>query len=284
MKIKTLRETPPWEWPGNAGTTIHRALADKQADSSDRLIAAELAGDLVVMDDGLADDLLAIVRDAGESAELRARAAISFGAVLEQADTFGFDDPMDVDEIPIEEDTFDEIKDALHKLYSDADAPKLARRRALEASVRATAEWHNDAVAAAYASGDREWKLTAVFAMRYVSGFQDQILEALRSDDREIHYEAVVAAGSEEMGAAAPHIVTLLRDKRTPKPLLLAAIEAIGSIQPRKAWDNLGKLSESDDEEIAEAAQEAISMAEGAVQMEEDEEDEEEGEEGDWVN
>jgi hypothetical protein len=247
------------------------------------MIAVELAGDLVVMNDGLADDLLAIVRDAGESADLRARASIAFGAVLEQADTFGFDDPIDLDEIPIEEDTYNEIQDALHKLYSDEGAPKLARRRALEASVRARADWHNDAIAAAYASEDREWKLTGVFAMRYVTGFQDQILEALQSDDPEIHYQAVGAAGSEELEEAAPHIIGLLRDKRTPKPLLLAAIEAIGSIQPRKAWDNLGKLAESRDEEIAEAAQEAISMAEGALQMEEDEE-EEEDEEGGWVN
>ena len=48
--------------------------------------------------------------------------------------------------------------------------------------------------AGSYASEDEEWKLTAVFAMNWVSGFDSQILEALKSDKDEIHYQAVCAA------------------------------------------------------------------------------------------
>jgi hypothetical protein len=46
--------------------------------------------------------------------------------------------------------------------------------RILEASVRAPQDRHPDAVRAAYASGDAAWKLTAVFRMADVRGFEDR--------------------------------------------------------------------------------------------------------------
>jgi hypothetical protein len=61
----------------------------------------------------------------------------------------------------------------------------------LEASVLTPETWHQDAIRYAYSSGDKEWMLTAVFSMRWVRGFDDQILAALKSADPEIHYEAV---------------------------------------------------------------------------------------------
>ena len=78
----------------------------------------------------------------------------------------------------------------------DASAPKDVRRRALEGSVRGPQTWHRDAIRAAFASADDAWKLTAVFCMRFVMGFDDQALEALNSTNPAIHYEAVVAAGN----------------------------------------------------------------------------------------
>jgi len=71
--------------------------------------------------------------------------------------------------------------------------------------------------------------LTAVFAMAHIRGFSDQILEALKSANPEIHYEAVRAAGNWELDAAWPHVVRLVGDPGTPKALLLAAIEAVAS-------------------------------------------------------
>jgi hypothetical protein len=280
MNIKTLLDTPPWEWPTDAGKTFLKILTDRRAKASDRLIAAELAGDLTVINDELADALSAIVRNAGEPEQLRARAAISFGPALEQADIDAFEDP---DEVPITERTFRNIQDSLRKLYLDTTTPKEVRRRILEASVRAPQPWHQDAVAQAYASGDNKWMLTAVFAMRWVRGFDPQILEALKSADPDIHYEAVNAAGNWELDAAWSHIVELLNDPDTPKPLLLAAIGAAGSIRPAEAGIILVDLADSDDEDIAEAADEAMMMAEGASAFEE-EDDEEEDEEGEWIN
>jgi len=277
MDIKTLQDTPPWDWPTDAGKVFHKILVDSRADESDRLAAADLAGDLVAMNDDLANDLLAIVRSPGEPEELRARAAISLGPVLEQADIDGFEDPDDLP--PITEATFRNIQDTLRKLYSDDNIPKEVRRRILEASVRAPETWHQNAIRAAYSSGDRNWMLTAVFAMRWVRGFDDQILEALKSTDPEIHGEAVEAAGAWEVDAAWSHLVALVNDAGTAKPLLLAAIGAVGSIRPAQAREILSDFADSEDEEIAEAATEAIEIAE--VISDEIDEDEEEDE---WIN
>jgi len=230
------------------------------------------------MNDRLADSLTAIVRSPDEPQGLRATAAIAFGAVLEQAYTFEFDDP---DDVPITERTFHNIQDSLRKLYSDNTLPKEVRRRILEASVRAPESWHPNAIEAAYSSGDKDWVLTAVFAMRWVRGFDDQILEALKSTDPEIHYEAVRAAGNWGLAGAWSHIVALVQDAGTPKPLLVAAIGGVASIRPAEARTILADLADSDDEEIAEAADEAISMADAAPDEDDDEEEEVEGE---WLN
>jgi HEAT repeat protein len=271
MDLKTLLDTPPWDWPTDAGRMFRKILIDQRADESDRLVAAELAGDFTVIDDDLVDTLLTVVRSADEPEQLRAKAAISLGPVLEQAYIDGFEDP---DDVPITERTFRSIQDSLEKIYLANSTPKEVRRRILEASVRAPETWHQDAIRYAYSSGDKEWMLTAVFSMRWVRGFDDQILLALKNHDPEIRYEAVNAAGNWELDAAWSHIVELVNDAHSPKPLLLAAIGAVGSIRPAEAREILIDLADSDDEEIAEAVHEA--MAAGAVPS--DEEDDEEDE------
>jgi hypothetical protein len=276
MDLKTLLDTPPWDWPRDAAKTFRNALIDRHANESDRLIAAELAGDFTVISDDLADALMAIVRNADESEELRARAAISFGPVLEHAYTYEFDDP---DDIRITERTFRNIQNLLQELYLDTGVPKEVRRKILEASVRAPEEWHKNAISSAYASEDQDWMLTAVFSMCWIRGFDNQILEALNSSNREIRYEAVQAAGEWELDAAWLRIAELLDGAGTSKHLLLAAIEAAANIRPKEAWTTLGDFTESADEDIAEAAHEAIEMA-GIMSGADDEEDPSD----DWIN
>jgi hypothetical protein len=278
MDLKAFQDTPPWDWPSDAGKIFQKVLMDGRAKESDRLAAADLAGDLVAINDDLANALLAIVRSPGEPEPLRAKAAISLGPVLEQTDIDGFEDPDDAP--PITEQMFRNIQDSLQKLYADDSIPKQVRRRILEASVRAPETWHQNAIQAAYSSGDREWMLTAVFSMRFVRGFDDRILEALKSADPEIHYEAVEAAGNWALEASWSHMVALVNDAATPQPLLLAAIGAVADIRPAEARKILADLAGSDDEEIAEAASEAIEMAE----VDSDEEDDDEEDAGEWVN
>jgi hypothetical protein len=270
MDVKVLRDMPPWEWPEGADKIFLDILRNSGAAAGDRLLATELAGDFTVINDELADALLAILRNGHESEPLRGTAAISLGPVLEHGDMHGFED---ADEVPIAEHTFHRIQESLRTLYMDTGVPRDVRRRSLEASVRAPENWHQDAVRDAYGSDDEAWRLTGVFCMRFVGGFDEQILEALDSRDPDIHYAAVCAAGNWEVDAAWPHVTALVTSRGTDKPLLLAAIEAVASIRPQEAAEILDDLTDSDDEDIVEAVGEAMAMIE--ARSEEDEEDDE---------
>ena len=110
MDLKLLQEVPPWEWPENTAEVLLGILLDGQASESDRVLAAELAGEYGIINDDLAQALLSNLTDRNKSEDVRSRAAISLGPVLEQGDTEGFED---VDEVPISERTFDSIQATL---------------------------------------------------------------------------------------------------------------------------------------------------------------------------
>jgi hypothetical protein len=107
MDLKILQDRPPWEWPEDAGATFLNVLRDTQAAESDRQVAAELAGNLVAINDELVGALQTVLCNDVEPEKLRAKAAISLGPVLEHADTDGFEDP---DDVPITERTFQAIQ------------------------------------------------------------------------------------------------------------------------------------------------------------------------------
>ncbi len=259
MDLNRLKEMPPWEWPEDTSKAFLEILLDSQADTTNRILAAELAGDFTVINDDLVDALLFIIGSENESEKLRGKAAIALGPVLDHADMDGFDDP---DDVPISEDTFYNIQESLHRLYRDVTVPENVRRQILEASVRASQDWHEDAIQTAYSRDDEDWRLTAVFSMRWIRGFDNQILEALESNNPDIHYQAICAAGNWAVDAAWAYISRLVRTPVTDKPLLLAAIDAVVGIRPQEAGAILMDLTNSGDEEIVEAAHEAMAMAE----------------------
>ena len=258
MNIHTLNDIPPWDCPENAADFISKVLREKNAPVSDRVLAAELAGDHVVMNDDLGNLLLTIIQNNDEPEELRAKAVISLGPALDYGNMMEFDDPND---IVLSEKVFHKVQKQLQDLYQDTAAPKKLRRRVLEASVRAPMDWHKQAIQEAYRSNDQDWLLTAVFCMGYVKGFDDQILESLKSENPDIFYEAVCAAGNWGVKAAWPYVEEIITGEDMDKPLLIAAIDAAIHINPYESVDILSELSFSDDEEIAEAADEALSMA-----------------------
>jgi uncharacterized protein (UPF0147 family) len=288
VKVRELRRIEPWQWPENAASTIRSILKDRKAKPSDRLIAIDLAGNYVIISDEMTEAILTVLADPTESATMRARAAISLGPMLETVDL-----ELDDDDPPITETTLAKIVFTLEHVYRDTNNPKEVRRRAVEGSVRFPQPWHPEAIRTAYQSGDREWILTAVFAMRYVKGFEDLIVEELKNPDQEIHIEAIRSAGTREIDAAWPHIVELLQNPQTHRDLLLAAIAAAPYIRSAEAPRVLRDLTDTPDEEISEAAEEAISDARSFAAIpkdldetagdEEDEEDEDD-EEDEWVN
>jgi hypothetical protein len=266
MNLQVLKDTPPWDWPLDTGKALLDLLQDNEAQDADLILGAEFAGDLTVVNDDLVGALLSLLRS-GRSDKVRARAAIALGPVLEEMDTR---DTEDWDDPPISERMFQTTQLTLQSLYADAAVPTEVRRRILEASVRAYQDWHRDAIRAAYMSNEEHWKLTAVFCMGHVRGFDSQILEALDSANPEIHIEAIRAAANWEIDAAWPHVAALLTSPMTEKSLLLAAIEASAMIRPHDALAILNSLAESGDEDLVAAVDDAILTAEGLAGKEDD--------------
>jgi hypothetical protein len=257
IPLEVLVEMPPWEWPEGTREMLLDVLRNDRSPDSELLLATELSGDYTVIDDEVAGELLAILRSSDKPEALRAQAASSLGPVLEGADLDGFDDP---ESLPITESTFGEIQTTLRELHGNEIVPSEVRRRVLEAAVRAPQDWHKAAIRAAYSGAD-DWKLTAVFCMRFVRGFDEQILEALQSDNPDIHYEAVVAAGTWEVDAAWDHVSDLVTSEGVDETLLVAAIHAVAGIRPNEAPSVLADLLDSDDEDIVEEVHEALGMA-----------------------
>ena len=273
MEMKELAEIPPWDWPENAIESIVEVLLDRAAPEAERSLAAELSADLATDDREITDALLSVARDEGEAISLRAAAAGSLGPVLEEGDlaVLDMEDPEGLPE------GFAEIRETVEALFRNEKNPTELRRRALEASVHAPEDWHTEAIQTAYSSEDDDWKLTAVFCMRFVRGFDEEIVEALAHANTDIAYEALCAAGVWGVSGAWQRVTALVESETTDKRLLVAAIEAVPSIRPDEAQQVLGRLVDSPDEEIAEAAGEALSMAEGpwSEDGEGDEEDDE---------
>lgn len=270
MNLSMLEEIPPWEWPQDTDQTLLSILNDSHAGETDRCLAAALAGDFVVINDALADKLLKIVQDSSETETMRGNAVISLGTALEHADTMGFEDDQD---ILVSEEVFRRVQNALHTLFMDKAVPEAVRGKILETSVRAPQKWHTEAVRTAYADKDPQWRLTALFCMRYVNGFDEQIVAALDSPNADIQYQAVCAAGNWEVDAAWSHIAALVTAEQTEKTMLLAAIDASAKIRPQEATVLLDDLMDDDDEEISDAVFEALTLA-GMIESLDDEAEE----------
>ncbi len=276
QELERLDSAPPWEWPRNTAQTLLRILRDKQSPLDDRIKAASFASEITVINDEIASEVLKLVADPAEPEQLRAKAAIALGPALEYLDTDGDDD--DFEEPLLSKPVVNRIGETFARLYRQAkDIPKLVRRSILEASVRCSQDWHAAAIREAYGSGDQDWRLTAVFCMRYVAGFDKQILESLGNPNPDIQREAVGAAGEFSVAAAWPRIEAILRNRRAQPGLLLAAIGAAGYVNAEEARPLLAEFAESSDEQIAEAAEEAL-MELDSIGFDDDEDDEEEDE------
>jgi HEAT repeat protein len=211
------------------------------------------------MDDVFAATLAAIASDRNEPVELRASAAIALGPSLEYADIL---DPEELaDEEAFSAAAIKKVEASLRTLYDAPDTPDILRRAALEASVRAPRSWHEDAVRKAHDSTDPAWRLTAVFCLRYVDGFAPLILAALTSPEPELRYQAMCAAGEQELETAWPHVLAVLKDKAPDREMLMAAIDAAARIRPEEAVELIEPFTDSADSDIAETALDALAMA-----------------------
>jgi hypothetical protein len=260
--LALLSRLPVWEWPGDAERCLRAVLEDERVALPMRRLAAELAGEPAVMGDSLAELLLSLVERADLDASLRETAALALGPSLELCELDGWDLPEDPDGAPFSEPVFQRVLEALRQVYHRADAPGSVRRAALMASARAPQGWHTGAVRAAFAQTDLDWRRAAAAAAEHVRGFERQILEALSDPDPGLRQLAVSAAGAWELPEAWEPVAALLASPGVPRPLLLAAIEASSSLCPENLFAHLEVHLDSRDEEIADAAREAMAMTE----------------------
>ena len=262
-KLQQIYDTPPWDWPKTAASLFLAALQDPDMAKADRLLAARMAGNLVVINDELAKALLEIVTNSRESEELRSRAVISFGAALDYI-YFDMEEFAEVDEyndFAVTEQTYQRILKSLQSLYFDGAVPELVRRRTLEASVRSPQAWHSGAVRAAYQTGEKNWMITALFCMLYIRGFEREILEALQSNIQDIQYHAIQAAGNWGVTEAWPDIREVLSNQNADPNLLFAAIDAAVDVGHHEAIAVLGELLDhSSNDDIIDAVHEALAM------------------------
>jgi hypothetical protein len=260
VSLKTLLDIPPWDWPEDTAEMLVRVLDDDHTEASERILAAELAAEYAVLGDSIAEGLLAIARRGDLADALRSTAVRALGPALEHADTCDFDD---TDEALLSERVFHAIQQSLRELFAEAGVAQSVRRSVLESAVRAPQDWQRQAVRRAYAEDDEAWRLTAVFCMRFVAGFEEAICEALKSNNPNIRYQAVRAAGDWAVDAAWPQVTAIVAAGETDKPLLLAAIDAVAAIRPQEAPAILADLMDSGDEDIAEATLGALAMTDG---------------------
>jgi uncharacterized protein (UPF0147 family) len=214
----------------------------------------------VEMDDDLARGILGLIAsDAPE--DVRADAIVSLGPAVEECGVEYFEDDEDPavasEWIPLSREAFAAVTAALREVYEDASQPTIVRRRAIEVLVRDPQPWMSDAIRRDFATEDRDWKMTAIFAMGFVRGFEREILEALRSTDGDLLYEAVRAAGNAEIAEAAPILETFALSDQTDRDVRLESITALPSVD-HDCFDLLDELADSGDDEIRAAAEEAI--------------------------
>jgi hypothetical protein len=280
VSLGELRDRPAWEWPPDAAATMLAIVHGTESGIDDLLLAVELASEVVVMNDELAGALIEIVQAPSRPEQLRVEAALALGPMLEYATDGGYEPDGLLEEEPeVTPPTIERAQAVLHAAYLDAAAPLSVRRSALEASVRGDQDWHEAAVRDAWASADESWRATGLFCMQYLAGFDEEIVKALSSQDQRFLCLAVQVAGAWGLDQALPVLVSLLRSSETPRPLLLAAIEAAPRVNPDVALELLAPLVDHPDEEVASAAEGALAMAEADLALDDEDDEDDDGSE-----
>jgi HEAT repeat protein len=149
-------------------------------------------------------------------------------------------------------DTMDEIVDRLLDVYHSPDTT-LVRRRALEALGYSSCKEIPALIESAFSSGKHDWMISAIFAMSRTANLRwgKTILEILESDDPELRFEAVRAAGELELKTALTPLINLLDD--SDSDIRMAAIWSLSQIGGEGIQDALEKLyDETEDEDEAD--------------------------------
>lgn len=161
------------------------------------------------------------------------------------------------------------VEDALLAAIADSSST-LVQRRALEAVSASSREEIEPLILAAYEKKEKEWQLTALFSMgRSADALWGRyVLENLDSEDSDILFEAVQAAGEIGLDQARKPLLELVKRAEDldqyVRMALAHSLENIGGKGVQAALEHLMELAEDDEEEeMIEQALEFTSFTEG---------------------
>lgn len=173
----------------------------------------------------------------------------------------------EVEEIP--EAALHRIEDKLLGIITTTSEPKLVRRRALEAMGFSSRPELKKLIMTAYNNNDREWLVSALFAMGRSANTSwiPSVMEMMDADDEDVLLEAVRAAGELEAPGARRPLLKIVKSQPEGSEIRMAAIWSLSKIGGEKVRDTFEKLlEESEDEEeldILDEAMENLEFTEG---------------------
>lgn len=256
---------------------VHDGAWDLSEDSRELLVASLKSDDREArlealdmlahsLDDGLAALALEVARgDADEEERTAAVEALGPGLAATAAAEAGAGPAP-----PLAEAGAASVRQGLRQLYFDSAIPKRVRRSALETAVLLPDAWQEGAVRASWASGDPEWRTTAVRCMARLEGFAGELVEALRDREPQVRLEAARAVGDAETREAAPRLLALARAADEEARVRMAAMESLGLLGDREAIAPLRELASAADPELAFAARSALARIAGGDEGESD--------------
>jgi len=183
--------------------------------------------------------------------DVRAAAALSLGRFL----LLGEFDQIDAR-------AAQRVETTLMTAYHAEDQDVWVRRRALEALANSSHAELPDMILDAYEEHDDTLRIGAVFAMGRSADprWNRYVLEELGNNDSAMLFEATRASGELEIEEAVPDLIRLLGDEDVE--IRDAAVWALGRIGGPEARRALKACCASDDEDLAEAAEDALAELE----------------------
>jgi len=161
----------------------------------------------------------------------------------------------------------EKLAGAVLAVIDDTSHAPEVRRRALEAAAPLSVPAVKKAIGRFYASGDRQLKTSALFAMGRSCDpdWLPALLREMTGPEPELRYEAAVAAGELGEAPAVPYLIRLLDD--ADAEVALAAITALGRVSGPAARTTLKKLLDATDEAVRQAAQQALAEMESGEDL-----------------
>jgi HEAT repeat protein len=165
----------------------------------------------------------------------------------------------ELEEIP--ENLYHKLENTLLKIAKGKDAP-LVRRRALESLGYSGREEVSDLIKDAYNHKDHQWISSSLFAMGRSANEQwaKSVLRVMSSDDKDIQFEAIRAAGELELSEARDPLLEILEEANDlDEDIRLATIWSLSQIGGQGVREALEAILENiDDDEEAESIENAL--------------------------